>query len=275
MKVIIGNGKVANILKNDSDVVLSHSDIEIQHSEEIHSALRRFQKGTVVINTAAKINLEWCEKNTREAEEVNTWGALNVAAVCDALNLPLVHISSGCIFDGEETCHVYTEEDKPTPASWYACTKAKADEILLSKGYSRLLIVRPRQLISVVPNFTNMLTKFASLGSGEFIDTPNSVTCIEDMKEMIDHLVEKGCTGIYNLANTGYLSPYEIALHVKSRVSPSLRVSRISYQGYLKKLSVKRVNTLLSVDKLIATGYTPRSASEALDWCLDNYGKTV
>ena len=275
MKVIIGNGKVANILKDDGDVVLSHSDVEIKESEVIYKVLKQFPKSTVVVNTAAKINLEWCEKNARDAEDVNTWGALNVAAVCGALDLRLVHVSSGCIFDGGETNRVFTEEDQPSPAAWYACTKSKADQLLIEKGYENVLIVRPRQLISAVPNPTNMLTKFASLGSGEFIDTPNSVTCIEDMKEMIDHLVEKGCTGIYNLANTGYLSPYEIALHVKARVSPSLGVSRISYHDYLKKLSVKRVNTLLSVDKLIATGYTPRSASEALDWCLDNYGKTV
>ena len=273
MKVIIGNGKVANILRDEVDVVLPHSDIEITHVESVHGALRSFPRGTVVVNTAAKINLEWCEANPKEAEEVNVWGALNVADVCNALGHRLVHVSSGCIFDGGESGKVFTEDDTPTPAAWYACTKSKADTLLLEKGYRDVLIVRPRQLISPVPNPTNMLTKFISLGSGEFIDSPNSVTCIEDMGEMIDHLVEKGCTGIYNLANVGYLSPLEIALRVREKVAPDLDVWKISYPDYLKKIRVKRVNTLLSLDKLISTGYTPRTASDALDWCLENYGK--
>ena len=274
-KVIIGNGKVASILKSKEDVVLSHANVEITQIESVHDSLKLFPQGTIVVNTAAKINLEWCEANPKEAEEVNVWGALNIADVCQMLGHRLVHISSGCIFDGEESGRKFTEEDQPSPVSWYACTKSKADELLVEKGYENVLIVRPRQLISPVPNPTNMLTKFISLGSGEFIDSPNSVTCIEDMKEMIDHLIEKECTGVYNLAKVGYLSPYDIALRVKEKVSPSLQATRISYHDYLKKIKVKRVNTLLSLSKLISTGYTPRTASDALDWCLDNYGKKL
>ena len=273
MKVIIGNGKVANIIKDDGDVVLTHSEVEITQVESINYALRSFPQGTVVVNTAAKINLEWCEANPKEAEDVNVWGALNVADVCNTLGHRLVHISSGCIFDGGESGKVFTEEDIPTPAAWYASTKSKADTLLIEKKYKDVLIVRPRQLISPIPNPTNMLTKFTTLGSGEFIDSPNSVTCIEDMKEMIEHLIKKGCTGIYNLANSGYLSPLQIAKRVKEKIAPELEVRSISYPDYIKKIQVKRVNTLLSLDKLTSTGYTPRTASDALDWCLENYGK--
>jgi len=275
MKVIIGNGKVANILKNESDRVLSHKEVEITDPESVYNTLKSTPAGTVVINTAAKINLEWCEVNIKETEEINVEGVLNVADVCQALNLRLVHVSSGCIFDGEESKKIFTEEDDPSPAAWYAYTKSKADKLLIEKKYKDVLIVRPRQLISPVPNPTNMLTKFVSLGSGEFIDSPNSITCIEDMKEMIEHLLHNKCTGIYNLANAGYISPYDIALRIKEKVLPTLKISKISYQDYLAKIKVKRVNTLLSLDKLISTGYTPRSASDALDWCLNNYGKTV
>ena len=50
-------------------------------------------------------------------------------------------------------------------------------------------------------------------------------------------------------------------------------VNEISYEKLLKTLPNRRVNTILSNKKLIDLGFRPREASEALDWCLQNYGK--
>lgn len=270
MRVIVGNGKVANILKKDGDTVLSHSDIEVTEQESVDAALKQFPPGTVIINTTGKINLEWCEENPIEAYDVNTNGARQVAITCNKLNLKMVHISSGCIFDGMETEHVFTEEDVPSPSAWYTKTKARADE-LVEEACSNSLIIRPRQLISHVANPTNMLTKFMNIKSGSFISSKNSITCIEDMALAIDHLLDGGHTGIFNVANTGWLSPLNIAVALNDKFSLGMHINSVSYQDYLKQIKVKRVNTLLSVDKLISTGFTPRSAQEALDWCIDNY----
>ena len=273
MKVIIGSGKVSNVLKDKEDVVLSHKDIEVKSLDSVYKQLSRFPVGTVVVNTAAKINLEWCEVNREETHSVNVTGAHNVGNVCKDIGHHLVHISSGCIFDGMETEKVYTEEDTPTPACWYASTKAEADDNLMSLGYKKITIIRPRQLISAVPHPTNMLTKFATLPSGKFIDSKNSVTCIEDMKEAIDHLVSNNHYGIYNVANKDWLSPLQIAEIIKKEISPNLQVDKISYEDYIKTIRVKRVNTLLSINKLSKTGYDCRSAIDALEWCIKNYKK--
>jgi dTDP-4-dehydrorhamnose reductase len=273
MKVIIGNGKVSNILREEHDIVLTHKDISIEKAQSVDDALANVPWGSVVINTAAKINLEWCEENKADAELINTYGAMNVGLACRKYNHHLVHISSGCIFDGLETEYAYSENEKPTPASWYAHTKAKADAALLAMDYYRVTVVRPRQLISAVENPTNMLTKFLGLGGGDFIDSKNSLTCIEDMKEMIDHLVKLKKYGIYNLANEGVISPYEIAMMLKENIDPTLDVRKISYSDYVNKLKVKRVNTILDTTKLKATGYKPRTAQAALEWCIENYGK--
>ena len=275
MKVIIGSGKVANIIKNKDDDILSHSVIDIVNADFVIKKLSKYPSGTIIINTAAKINLEWCEENKEQTRLVNVVGALNVAKSCEKFGHHLVHISSGCIFNGMETEKLYSEDDEPTPACWYAQTKADADVLLLSTVYEKISIVRPRQLISPVPNPTNMLTKFASMKSGKFIDSKNSVTCIEDMKDAIEHLISKKLYGIYNVANVGWLSPYDIALKIKETISPDLIVEKTSYQDYVNTLTVKRVNTLLNISKLTSTGYTPRSVFDALQWCLKNYGPNV
>ena len=118
-----------------------------------------------------------------------------------------------------------------------------------------------------------MLTKFMNLNKIGAIDETNSVTCIEDFSKIIDHLLSIDATGIFNCANTGTLTPFQIATRMKETIHPELEVSKVDYEDFLKTLINKRVNTVLSVDKLIESGYTPRSAIDALDWCLMNYGE--
>lgn len=290
MRIIIGNGKLAQQLKKPDDVVLSHKDIEIRDEplklvkilQEAYKTapanLGNIYRGgeVIIINTAALINLEYCERNKEECYSVNTLGAFNVARACDALGWKLVHISSGCVFDGMNSGKKYSEVDEPTPASFYAVSKAEADRLILNANLSiPVLILRPRQLVSAIPHKTNLLTKFLSVPApARFIESANSITCIENFCDMVDHLLKVGATGIFNCANEGTISPYEIAVKL-TKLNPELKPQPIDYQEYLNSIEVKRVNTALDISKLKATGYHPRTAHAIIDWCVENYGKTV
>ena len=276
MKVFIGSGKVATVLKKNQDICIPHERIEIREKSSIKEILSKFPKGSTIVNAAAKINLEWCEINKEETSLVNLTGAVNVAEVCAELQHHLIHISSGCVFDGMESEKVYTEEDEPNPAAWYTKTKAAADKAIMNLGYEKITIIRPRQLISTIPNPTNMLTKFLNLKKGNFINSKNSMTCIEDMGVMIDNLVLKKRYGIYNVANAGHMSPLAVAEIIKDKVNHGMDIKSISYEDYLSTLQVKRVNTLLSIEKYVKdTGHTPRSCETALVWCIENYGNNL
>lgn len=269
-RIIIGNGKVANIIKNHNDILIGHDKIEISNIDSVQQSLKwLLNPDTIVINTAAKISLEWCEHNKLLSHSINTNGPLNLLEICSSYGAKFVQVSSGCIFDGNHV--TFTEDMTPKPAAWYAMTKTWADELITNFGYQNYLILRPRQLISPVPNATNMLTKFLNLRKLSCIDEPNSITCIEDFSDMIDHLLSINATGIYNCANVGEISPYQIAINLQ-KIDKNLFVEKINYENYLKTISVKRVNTILDLSKLINSGYTPRSAQEALDWCINNYG---
>lgn len=288
MRIIIGNGKLAQQLKKQDDIVLSHEKIEIRKDplqlvrilmSAYNAALPNFDnssnnKEVVVINTAALINLEYCEHNPEECYAVNTIGALNVAKACDALGWKLVHISSGCVFDGMGTGKEYSETDEPTPASFYAVSKAVADQMIIGAGLTiPVLILRPRQLVSAIPYKTNLLTKFLSVQQpARFIESANSITCIENFCDMVDHLLKVGATGIFNCANEGFISPFQIAQKL-TKLNPNLNPQPIEYQEYLNSIEVKRVNTCLDIQKLKATGFHPRTAEEVIDWCVENYGK--
>jgi dTDP-4-dehydrorhamnose reductase len=269
--IIIGNGKVSNIIRNESDLIVSHEDIEITNYDSIkkYFSTKNISEYESIINTAAKINLEWCQDNKKDAYHVNTSGVINLLEFCKLYNKKFVQISSGCIFDGneKEVCEV----DQATPSVWYTYTKTWADEIIKNYGYENYLILRPRQLISSKKNNTNMLTKFLSMDAINAIDENNSITCIEDFKEMIQHLLQNNCCGIYNCVNEGYLTPYQIALSLKDKLKPNMIVNKISYKEFLKTLVNKRVNTIMSINKLVQSGYQPRNATVALNWCIENY----
>ena len=267
-RVIFGNGKVSRVIRKKSDVIVTHRACDITDLETVFRVIEKYSP-CVVINCAAKTNLEWCQENKHDTFNVNTLGPINLLRACQEFGAKLVHISSGCLFDGNDK--ICDEEEEPTPAVWYTWTKAWADQYIQNFGYRNYLILRPRQLISAVSHPTNMLTKFSSFQRLGGIEEDNSVTCIEDFGEMIDHLIERDETGVFNCCNEDTLTPYEIACGVRDHLSPNMEVSKISYEELLERLPNRRVNTVLSVEKLKSTGYTPRSAREALAWCLENY----
>ena len=269
-RLIFGKGKVSRVIKKDQDVVLSKSDCNILDASKVKALIDKF-KPDAVINCAAKTNLEYCEENKIEAYQSNVVGVTNLLSACSDKNVKFIHISSGCLFDGNN--FIADEKTEASPAVWYTWTKKWADELISNFGYENHLILRPRQLISVIPHKSNMLTKFASMKKISAIDELNSLTCIEDFSEMIDHLIKTKSSGIFNCCNTGTITPYDIAISVKKFINPDLVVERISYTNLLKRLPNKRVNTILSSEKIIKTGYTPRSSKEALEWCVKNYGK--
>ena len=269
-RLIFGNGKVSNIIRKSADIVVRKEECDIRDFDAVIRTIR-LNDPDVVINCAAKTNLEWCEENKRETYEVITLGPINLVTACSDLGTKLVHISSGCLFDGND--RISTEASKPTPAVWYTWTKAWADQYIQGLGYENYLILRPRQLISATAHYSNMLTKFASIKDFGGIEEENSVTCIEDFSDMIDHLLDKHEVGIFNCCNSGTLSPYDIACSVRDFLSPDMAVSKVSYEELLDRLPNRRVNTILSVEKLRSTGYEPRTATSALRWCLENYSE--
>jgi dTDP-4-dehydrorhamnose reductase len=269
-RLIVGNGKVSNVIRHEGDVILSRPIIDIRSQDSIRAALDE-HKPDILINCAAKTNLEECQDNKGNAFQTNSVGTSNLLVECAERKIKFVHISSGCLFDGNK--ELSTEDSIPTPRVWYTWTKLWADQFILNYGYQDFLILRPRQLFSAFPSKSNLITKFASMSSIKAIKENNSATCIEDLGLMIDHLIGIDARGVFNCANEGFLSPYDMAVEIRDRMNPKLQVDEISYEGLLKILPNTRVNTILSLEKLKSTGFTPRSAHDALVDCIQRYGK--
>ena len=53
-----------------------------------------------VINTAAYTQVDLAETETEAAYRINQQGPANLAQVCQDLDIPLIHFSTDCVFDG-------------------------------------------------------------------------------------------------------------------------------------------------------------------------------
>lgn len=251
--LVFGNGQLGNFYlryftAKDVEIKIA-SGVDITDINQVEMAINEY-KPTVVINTAAKTNLEWDAQNKLATFNVNVLGADNIAQVCDKGSIYFVHISSGCILGSVDENDAKREEDIPAPISYYAWTKVWAESLITFKRSKefKYLILRPRQPVSAQVNYKNMLLKLITFT--KFIDTPNSGTVIEDLMVWTDKLIEKRVVGVVHVANEGWTTPYEIGLLLKKHVLPSLPVNKIPKEELDRLTPERRVDTVLNIDKL-------------------------
>ncbi|MEK7606996.1 MAG: sugar nucleotide-binding protein [Patescibacteria group bacterium] len=232
--------------------------VDIRNPAAVGEALDR-EKPDVALNAAAKTNIDWCEENQLECFDINTRGADMAARECQKRGVYLVHISSGCVQESKTANDVHTEEDAPNPLCFYSWTKVWAENLLMDRLQGRgiasdigkplrVLILRPRQLLSSKLSPRNALVKM--LTYTKFVDTPNSCTVIEDLMRATRELVDRGATGIYNVANLGVTTPYEIAGMLREQIRQEMSFEKISKEELNRTTRAKRIDCVLSIKKL-------------------------
>ncbi|KKR92091.1 MAG: UDP-4-keto-6-deoxyglucose-3, 5-epimerase/-4-reductase [Parcubacteria group bacterium GW2011_GWC1_43_11] len=252
--LIFGNGQMANFALRyftSKNISVFISPADITDISQIEKAISDYQP-TVVINTAAKTNLEWCVQNKLQTFNVNVLGANNIAQACDEKHIYFVHFSSGCILASKDENDAKVETDIPAPISYYSWTKVWAENLIPFRKSQdfKCLILRPRQPVSAQVDYKNMLVKMLTFT--QFIEVPNNGTVIEDLMIWMDKLINKRVTGIVHVANGGWVTPYDIGLLLKKYVLPELPVNKMTKDELNTHTPERRVDTILNNDKLIS-----------------------
>lgn len=145
---------------------------------------------------------------------MNALGTKHVAEVCQALNIPLVYLSTDYVFDGTKQ-DPYTESDVPNPLSAYGRSKLEGEKIIefvLKTG--RFYIVRTAWLYGRHGrNFVKAILEKAQRGEALQIvaDQVGSPTYAMDLAKAIMSLIDGAPFGTYHLTNSGSCSWYEFA----------------------------------------------------------------
>ena len=207
----------------------------------------------LVVNTAGKTSLEWCEANQAETFRSNVIAPLAAfrsfkSRVHYKTSL-FAHISSGCVWDGPfpPIGLGFTPDMRVSPARFYSWTKAVCDALLLreSAGWN-LAILRPRQVYSPIESARNTLKKLQRYP--RLIDTQNSMTSADTIAKTIERLLaypEHVAGGrIINVYDLGVISPYRVGCILAAaamRTSPQV----MGKDELDRTLSPRRVDTVL------------------------------
>lgn len=221
------------------------------------------EKPDVVINCAGKTgrpNVDWCEDHKDETIHANVLGPLVLREECARRNIYWVHLSSGCIYEGDNDGRGFTEEDEPNfTGSFYARSKIWSDQILREFP---VLILRIRMPFDDSRHERSLITKIAKYR--KVLDVQNSLTYLPDFLQAANVLIERRRTGIYHAVNPGMISPFEIMTFYKEVVDPSHTIERLSLDHIGDVVKAGRSNCKLSTAKLEKEGVTLRPVDEAV-----------
>ena len=222
----------------------------------------------VVINTAGKTgrpNIDWCEDHKLETLHANVMGPLVLAQECLKRDIYLVHLSSGCIYEGDNGGRGFSEEDAPNFfGSFYSKTKAWSEQMLKEFPVLILRLRMPFEGSTAERNLIIKLTKYPRV-----LDVQNSLTYLPDFLDVSKKLIEQRKTGIYNVVNPGLTSPFEIMQKYKEMVKPDHEFEKLTLEDLPNVTKAGRSNCVLSTDKLQEEGITLRPITEALEEALE------
>lgn len=127
---------------------------------ELEERVRRLSP-TAIVNAAAYTAVDRAETEPQLAWRVNAEGPATLARAARSLDVPLVHISTDYVFDGEQT-QPYRETDPTYPINVYGRTKL-AGELAVASLWPKHWIFRASWLFSPYgANFVKTMVRLAA-----------------------------------------------------------------------------------------------------------------
>jgi len=232
-----------------------------------------------VINAAGytgKPNVDSCEIHKADTIHGNIVWPQILTDWCILNDIPLGHVSSGCIYEGRRSDgKPFTEEDEPNfsfdynNSSFYSGTKVIAENIV--KKHEKHYIWRLRIPFEEYDNSRNYISKI--LKYEKLLDAENTVSNKQEFVSACIQTIQKEVPyGTYNVANGGYITTKSVVEKLKSTIAKDKTFTFVEEDEFYKNIvKTPRSNCVMSNEKLLSTGIKMRTADEALDYCINNW----
>ena len=172
-------------------------------------------KPDYLFHLGAYTDLEYCEKNVEDTYLTNTISVENAVFIANALDIPLLYISTAGIFDGNKD--LYDDWDQPNPLGVYARSKFMGERYVVENA-KRFLVCRAGWMMGAGPKkdkkFIQKLMKQIKEGKKELFivdDKDGTPTFTHDFAKNVKALIEKEYWGLYNMVCGGQTSRLEVA----------------------------------------------------------------
>jgi dTDP-4-dehydrorhamnose reductase len=233
-----------DVLATDKDVNEQWLEyLDVRDKENVQKMISGF-KPDLIIHLAALTSLEYCEQNLQESYEVNFIGTKNVALVAKELDVPLVHISTAGVFDGEKD--YYEEHDLPNPLNVYGKTKLYG-ELFVENFIPKHFIIKPGWMFGggkKDKKFVSYIAKQILAGKKEFFvvnDKFGTPTYVRDLARNIEALAQTKYYGKYNMVCEQETNRLQIAKAIFEIIGlKDARLHEVGSDYFKKDFSVPR-----------------------------------
>ncbi len=213
---------------------LAHRDVQIEIRDSLEQALEDIHQG-FVINTAGYNLVDAAEDDPERAFAVNAFGPRNLAKLCAARGLTLVHISSDYVLDGGPgASSPLTESALPSPGGVYAASKLAGEHFVRAECPDHL-IIRTCGLFGVVAtrakgNFIETMLRLAQTRQDLNVidDQRCTPSFTADVAAAIVDLINCQARGTFHVTNAGQTTWKQLAEYVFQRQGLATRVRAIT-----------------------------------------------
>jgi dTDP-4-dehydrorhamnose reductase len=176
---------------------------------------------SLVINAAAYTAVDAAEDDADAAFRANRDGPAELARLCEAAGIPLIHISTDYVYDGLKGAP-YLESDRTAPQGVYGASKLAGDQAVLA-GCSRAIVLRTSWVYSPIGrNFVRTMLSVAQRTDRLRVvgDQKGCPTSAPDLAEAILTIAARIATdgwqdrfsGVRHAAGTGWTTWHGLAV---------------------------------------------------------------
>jgi dTDP-4-dehydrorhamnose reductase len=199
-------------------VAVGRPQLELTQGATVEAAIAPLAPD-VIVNAAGYTDTEKAELEPELARVVNVEGAYAVAMCARRLGVPLIHLSSSYVFDGQSTVP-YREDAPLNPLGAYGKTKAEA-EAVVATAHADHIILRTSLVFSPFGrnSLTSLLKRAEQQGEVRVVtDQTVNPTAAFDLADGVIAVARNlmgarndAHFGIFHLTNRGAATPAEFA----------------------------------------------------------------
>ncbi len=216
-------------------VGLPRSELDITDAAAVGEAFARITPDAA-LNCAAWTDVDGAETHVEQARAINAGGAGNVARAAAQAGVPLVHVSTDYVFDGEACVDAsgaprpYVESDPTGPRSVYGETKLEGEREVLAASPGHV-VARTSWLFGIGGrNFAETMIGLAAEREAVQVvtDQVGCPTWTGHLAPALVGLIERGVGGLVHLAGAGRVSWNGFAAEIFRQAELECRVEEAS-----------------------------------------------
>lgn len=186
----------------------------------------------IILHLGAYTDLEFCEKNERDAYLTNAISVEHSILIANKLGARLIYVSTAGIFDGRKD--FYDELDVPNPLGVYARTKYWG-ELMVSKHSPNSLIVRAGWMMG---GGVTKDKKFVKKIIDQILDGKKLIRVVDDklgtptytfdFARNLWTLLQGERFGLFNMVASGFTSRIEVAQAICEELGADIEIKAVS-----------------------------------------------